>query len=95
MFVFTEPTHSGLAAERDLPLRRLSYRREIYEAFGFSSAASTPTGEPSFFDGMSLNIRLRADENCAAFDEDACMVSSNAVPSSSWCAKASSKSVSA
>jgi autotransporter translocation and assembly factor TamB len=52
-------------AEGDILFRRLSYRREIYEAFGFSSQTPTGTSGPSFFDGMSLNIRLRADENCA------------------------------
>jgi len=51
--------------EGEILFRRLSFRREIYEGFGFSSASSTPTAGPSFFDGMSLNVRLRADENCA------------------------------
>ena len=50
--------------EGEILFARLTWRREIYEEFGFS----TPTEEegppgPSFFDGMSLNIRLRADEN--------------------------------
>jgi autotransporter translocation and assembly factor TamB len=50
--------------EGELLFKRLTWRREIYEEFGFSSEAEpkADTG-PSFFDGMSLNIRLRADEN--------------------------------
>jgi len=50
--------------EGELLFRRLTWRREIYEEFGFSSEVE-PTADtgPSFFDGMSLNIRLRADEN--------------------------------
>ncbi|MBE3124159.1 MAG: translocation/assembly module TamB domain-containing protein [Acidobacteria bacterium] len=50
--------------EGEILFKRLTWRREIYEEFGFSSEAepATDTG-PSFFDGMSLNIRLRADEN--------------------------------
>ncbi len=50
--------------EGEILFKRFDWRREIYEAFNFSSqpASETPGG-PSFFDGMSLNIRLRADEN--------------------------------
>ncbi len=50
--------------EGELLFKRLTWRREIYEEFGFSSEVepAADTG-PSFFDGMSLNIRLRADEN--------------------------------
>ena len=50
--------------EGEILFRRLTWRREIYEEFGFSSETgpSADTG-PSFFDGMTLNIHLRADEN--------------------------------
>lgn len=50
--------------EGELLFKRLTWRREIYEEFGFSSEAEPAADAgPSFFDGMSLNIRLRADEN--------------------------------
>jgi hypothetical protein len=49
--------------EGEILFKRLTWRREIYEAFSFSSQAAPATPGPSFFDGMSLNIRLRADEN--------------------------------
>jgi TamB, inner membrane protein subunit of TAM complex len=48
--------------EGEILFKRLNWRREIYEEFSFSSRTEPSTG-PSFFDGMSLNIRLRADEN--------------------------------
>jgi hypothetical protein len=50
--------------EGDLLIRRMNWRREIDEGFSFSSAAvpEEDTG-PSFFDGMSLNLRLRGDDN--------------------------------
>jgi autotransporter translocation and assembly factor TamB len=48
--------------EGEILFKRLNWRREIYEKFGFSSQTGEPAG-PSFFDGMSLNVRLRADEN--------------------------------
>lgn len=50
--------------EGEILFKRLTFRREIYEEFAFSSEVepAADTG-PSFFDGMSLNIRLRADEN--------------------------------
>jgi autotransporter translocation and assembly factor TamB len=52
--------------EGEILFKRLTWRREIYEEFGFSSKAETETETgPSFFDGMSLNIHLRADENMA------------------------------
>jgi autotransporter translocation and assembly factor TamB len=51
--------------EGEIVFKRLTWRREIYEEFGFSSQAGTEPSEPSFFDGMSLNVRLRADENVA------------------------------
>jgi hypothetical protein len=52
--------------EGEILLRRLDWRREVYESFGFSSqtaAPTTTTSGPSFFEGMALNIRLRAEEN--------------------------------
>jgi len=50
--------------EGELLFRRLTWRREIYEEFEFSSGTGPAAGTgPSFFDGMTLNIRLRADEN--------------------------------
>ena len=50
--------------EGEILFKRLTWRREIYEEFGFSSQAEpAESSGPSFFDGMSLNIRLRADEN--------------------------------
>jgi hypothetical protein len=50
--------------EGEILFKRFDWRREIYEAFNFSSQpASGTSGGPSFFDGMSLNIRLRAVEN--------------------------------
>jgi len=47
----------------EIRFKRLTWRREIYEEFGFSSQTEPGPAGPSFFDGMSLNIRLRADEN--------------------------------
>jgi autotransporter translocation and assembly factor TamB len=48
----------------DFSIKRLTWRREIYEKFGFSSQAIySPNREPSFFDDMTLNIRLRATDN--------------------------------
>ncbi len=49
--------------EGEILFKRLTWRREIYEAFAFSSQTGTEPSGPSFFDGMSLNVRLRADEN--------------------------------
>jgi hypothetical protein len=50
--------------EGELLFKRLTWRREIYEEFEFSSGTGPAAGTgPSFFDGMTLNIRLRADEN--------------------------------
>lgn len=49
--------------EGEILFKRLDWRREVYEAFSFSSQTPTETPGPSFFDGMSLNVRLRADEN--------------------------------
>jgi len=48
----------------DLVIRQLSWRREIYERFGFSSQTLYAADrEPGFFDNLSLNLRLRATDN--------------------------------
>lgn len=48
----------------EILFKRMDWRREIYEEFSFSTPTDEPEAEgPSFFDGMTLNIRLRADEN--------------------------------
>jgi translocation and assembly module TamB len=49
--------------EGEILFKQLTWRREIYEAFGFSTQTATASSGPSFFDGMTLNIRLRADDN--------------------------------
>jgi hypothetical protein len=49
--------------EGEILFKRFDFRREVYEPFDFSSAPASESSGPSFFDGMSLNIRLRADEN--------------------------------
>jgi len=49
--------------EGEILFDRLTWRREIYEAFGFSSPSAAPSTGPSFFDGMTLNVRLRGDDN--------------------------------
>ena len=62
--ILKDRTH--FVTEGEILFKRFTWRREIYEEFAFSSEAGTAeeTG-PSFFDGMSLNVRLRADENMA------------------------------
>ena len=48
----------------DFFVHKLSWRREITEKFAFSSASSyEPRREPGFFDDLTLNIRLKADNN--------------------------------
>jgi len=48
----------------DFLIKRLTWRREIFEKFGFSSQSYfSPTREPGFFDNLSLNLRLRATDN--------------------------------
>ncbi|MCK7470584.1 MAG: translocation/assembly module TamB [Desulfomicrobium escambiense] len=48
----------------EILFKRMDWRREIYEEFSFSTPTDEPEAEgPSFFDGMTLNIRLRADDN--------------------------------
>jgi hypothetical protein len=50
-------------AEGEILFKRLDFRREIYEALEFSSQAQAGPSGPSFFDGMTLNIRLRGDDD--------------------------------
>ncbi|MGA2362698.1 MAG: translocation/assembly module TamB domain-containing protein [Candidatus Aminicenantales bacterium] len=48
----------------DFLIKRLTWRREIYEKFSFSSQTLyTANYEPGFFDNLSLNLRLRAVDN--------------------------------
>lgn len=50
--------------EGDVAVRRLSWRREIQEKFSFSSRSSPKSQEkPGFFDDLTLDIRLKADDN--------------------------------
>jgi translocation and assembly module TamB len=45
-------------------VHRLTWRREITEKFAFSSAPYyEPREQPGFFDDLTLNLRLRADDN--------------------------------
>ncbi len=45
----------------DFLIKRLTWRRELYEKFSFSSQSTfSPNREPGFFDNLSLNLRLRA-----------------------------------
>jgi len=45
-------------------IKRLSWRREVYERIAFSSVSPYQLStEPSFFDDLTLNIRLRANDN--------------------------------
>jgi hypothetical protein len=48
----------------DFLIKRLTWRREVYEKFGFSSQTLYAASyEPGFFDNLSLNLRLRAVDN--------------------------------
>lgn len=48
----------------ELFVRRLSWRREITEKFAFSTASSEESRrEPGFFDNLTLDLRLKADDN--------------------------------
>jgi hypothetical protein len=49
--------------EGDITVRRVSWRREIQEKFAFSSRPSPETGKPGFFDDLTLDLRLKADDN--------------------------------
>ncbi|MFO7734238.1 MAG: translocation/assembly module TamB domain-containing protein [Candidatus Aminicenantes bacterium] len=50
--------------EGDLMIKRLNWRREIYEEFSFYAAADPEEDPgPSFFDGLTLNLRLQGDDN--------------------------------
>jgi hypothetical protein len=45
-------------------VHRLTWRREVTEKFAFSSTPYyEPQEEPGFFDDLTLNIRLKADDN--------------------------------
>lgn len=45
-------------------IRRLSWRREIQEKFSFSSQPyPAARSQPGFFDDLTLNLRLKADDN--------------------------------
>jgi len=53
-----------LTLDVDFFLGRLSWRREIYERFGFYSPPYYQSRtEPGFFDDLTLNIHLKADGN--------------------------------
>jgi hypothetical protein len=48
----------------DITVNRLSWRREIQEKFSFSSRSSPQSQpKPGFFDDLTLNLRLKADDN--------------------------------
>lgn len=48
----------------ELLFHRLSWRREITERFAFSTAPSDKSrSEPGFFDDLTLDLRLKADDN--------------------------------
>lgn len=48
----------------DILVKRMTWRREIYEKLSFLSAPSPATSpEPGFFDNLTLNLRLRATDN--------------------------------
>lgn len=50
--------------EGDLYVHQLSWRREVDEKFVFySTPYYEPKSEPEFFDDLTLNVRLRADDN--------------------------------
>jgi hypothetical protein len=45
-------------------VHRLSWRREITEKFAFSTASSLEMNrKPNFFDDLTLNLRIKADDN--------------------------------
>ena len=50
--------------EGEFLVHRLSWRREITEKFAFSTASSLEQRrEPYFFDDLTLNLRIKADDN--------------------------------
>jgi len=52
------------ALEGNFDAERLSWRREIFEKLAFSSSPYPETGrEPGIFDDLTLNIRLKAEDN--------------------------------
>jgi hypothetical protein len=55
---------SRFVLEGNFFIKKLSWRREVYERILFSSASPYQLSiEPSFFDDLTLNIRLRANDN--------------------------------
>ena len=54
----------SMVLDGELSVSRLSWRREIYEKFGFSATPYYQSRrEKGFFDDLILNLRLRAGEN--------------------------------
>ena len=54
----------SMVLDGELSVSQLSWRREIYEKFGFSAAPYYQSRrEKGFFDDLILNLRLRAGEN--------------------------------
>ncbi len=50
--------------EGNIDTEKLSWRREIFEKLAFSSSPYPETGrEPGIFDDLTLNIRLKAEDN--------------------------------
>jgi hypothetical protein len=50
--------------EGDVTVHRLSWRREIQEKFSFASRPSPRANQkPGFFDNLTLDVRLKADDN--------------------------------
>ncbi len=54
---------SRFSLEGDVDVKRVSWRREVYEKFVFSSSPYPAQRQPSVFDDLTLNIRLRANDN--------------------------------
>ncbi len=60
--LFKDSNHFTLSG--DLLVQSLTWRREITEKFAFSSSPfPEERGEPGFFDDLTLNLRIRADDN--------------------------------
>jgi translocation and assembly module TamB len=56
--------HRRFILEGDVAVRRLSWRREIQEKFSFSSRPYPKSQQkPGFFDDLTLDVRLKADDN--------------------------------
>jgi hypothetical protein len=55
---------SRFSLEGDIDVKRVSWRRGVYEKFAFSSSPyPAAQRQPNVFDDLTLNIRLRADDN--------------------------------